>query len=125
MKRYDKIILLLLLLVFGAGSYYTFSGALNPYVSFGYADAVARFVQIKGAPVDGTLVPDESGGFTFRMNDLEGGTAIVYHAGEMPPNLMDADNIVVAGRFDRSGNFNAQRILVQCPTRYQAEQAQR
>lgn len=125
MKRYDKIILLLLLLVFGAGSYYTFSGALNPYVSFVYAEAAARSVQIKGVPVDGTLFPDGSGGFTFWMNDLEGGTAIVYYAGEIPPNLMDVDNVVVVGRFDGSGNFNAQRILVKCPTRYRAEQTQR
>ncbi len=125
MKRYDKIILLLLLLVFGVGGYHTISGALTPYVSFAYAEAANRSVQIKGLPVDGSLTPGDDGAFTFRMNDMEGGSAVVYHKGEIPPNLMDADNVVVVGRFDGNGNFVAGRILVKCPTRYQAEQTQR
>ncbi len=125
MKRYDKIILLLLLLVFGVGAYHTISGALTPYVSFVYAEAANRSVQVKGLPVDGTLSPGADGSFTFRMNDLEGGTATVYHRGDIPPNLMDADNVVVVGRYDGNGNFVAHRILVKCPTRYQAQETGR
>jgi len=124
-KRYDKVILLLLLLVFGVGAYHTISGALTPYVSFVYAEAASRSVQVKGLPVDGTLLPGTEGDFTFKMDDMEGGTATIYHRGEIPPNLMDADNVVVVGRFDGNGQFIAQRILVKCPTRYQAEQPQR
>jgi cytochrome c-type biogenesis protein CcmE len=114
------------LLVFGVGAYHTISGALTPYVSFAYAEAANRSVQIKGLPVDGSLSPGADGTFTFRMDDMDGGSATVYHRGEIPPNLMDADNVVVVGRFDGNGNFVAQRILVKCPTRYVAdEQPQR
>lgn len=121
MKRYDKIILLLLLTVFAVGGYHTISGMFTAYVSFAYAETSSRSAQIKGLPVDGTLLPGVDGSFSFLMDDLEGGSATVYHKGEIPPNLMDADNIVVVGRFDGNGNFVAQRILVKCPARYVAE----
>jgi len=123
-KRYDKIILLLLLLVFGVGGYHTISGALTPYVSFAYAQDANRSVQVKGLAIAGTLQPRIDDGFRFQMQDEEGGTATVYHKGEIPPNLTEADNVVVVGKFSENREFVAERILVKCPTRYQAEQPQ-
>jgi cytochrome c-type biogenesis protein CcmE len=91
-------------------------------VSFAYAQEANRSVQVKGLAIDGTVVLVDDESFTFRMEDLEGGTATVYHKGPIPQNLMEADNVVVVGRFDENGTFVAQRILVKCPSKYQAKQ---
>lgn len=121
MKRYDKIVLLALLLVFAVGGYRSISSALTPYVTFAYADESARSVQVKGNAVDGTIaLNQEEGSFTFSMRDAEGGTARVYHKGPLPQNLLDADSVVVVGRFVE-GTFIAQRILVKCPSKYEAK----
>jgi len=120
-KHYSKIVLLLLLIVFGIGGYRSISSALTPYVTFAYAQDANRSVQVKGNGIDGTvqLIDDQS--FSFEMTDLEGGTARVFHKGPLPQNLMEADNIVVVGRFGEDGVFNAQRILVKCPSKYEAK----
>ncbi len=121
MKRYDKIILLLLLVVFGVGAFRTISGALTPYVSFAYAENAGRSVQVKGNAVEGTVVIHDGDSFSFLMTDLEGGSARVFHKGVLPQNLIDAESVVVVGRFS-DGSFVAQKILVKCPSKYQAKQ---
>ncbi len=121
MKRYDKIILLLLLAVFAIGGYRTIISAMTPYVSFAYAQEAERSVQVKGNAIDGSIMLLDDEGFSFSMKDLDGAVATVYHKGTIPQNLMDADSVVVVGRFVE-GDFVAQNILVKCPSKYQPQE---
>jgi cytochrome c-type biogenesis protein CcmE len=120
-KRYDKLVLLLLLAVFAVGGYRTIISAMTPYVSFAYAEQAAKSVQVKGYPIEGSIMLLENEAFSFVMEDLEGGNATIYHKGTIPQNLMEAESVVVVGRFE-DGGFVAQNILVKCPSKYQAQQ---
>ena len=46
---------------------------------------------------------------------------VIYH-GVKPANLEQAEEIVVIGRFE-GATFNADQLLVKCPSKYQAEGA--
>lgn len=119
MKRYDKIILFLLLVVLGFGVFRTISGALTPYVPFAYAETAGRTVQVKGTAVDGTVTLHDEESFYFTMTDMAGSSARVFHKGFLPQNLMEAESVVVVGRFI-DDEFVAGKVLVKCPSKYQA-----
>jgi cytochrome c-type biogenesis protein CcmE len=119
-KRYDKLVLLLLLVVFGVGGYRSISSALTPYVTFAYAEESSRSVQVKGYGIDGTVQIIDEDSFSFEMEDMDGKVVRVFHKGPIPQNLMEADNIVVVGKY-ADGGFTAQRILVKCPSKYEAQ----
>lgn len=121
MKRYDKLILLVLLVVFGAGIFFTARSAFDSYVTFAVAAESNRNVQVKGVAIDGTLQEMDEKTFTFEMVDMEGETHRVAHTGTIPVNLFEADNVVVKGRFDGE-QFVANTILVKCPSKYQAQE---
>jgi cytochrome c-type biogenesis protein CcmE len=111
----------LLLLAFGIGAFRTVSSALTPYVSFAYAETAGRAVQVKGHAVYGTVMLHDEESFYFTMTDLDGGSARVYHKGALPRNLVEAESVVVVGRYVEGG-FVAQRILVKCPSKYRARE---
>jgi cytochrome c-type biogenesis protein CcmE len=120
-KRYDKIVLLVLLAVFAVGAFRTISNALTPYVDFAYAAEANRSTQVKGYPLEGTLVLLDDDSFKFSLEDTSGQVAEVVHTGQLNPQMFEADNIVVVGRFNDEGIFNAQQILVKCPSKYEAQ----
>jgi len=117
-KRYDRIILVALVLVFGAGFIVTARGALSSYVTWAEAGTTGRWVQIKGTVVLGSLHTGDDGSFSFAMKDRLGAVSLVTHTGQVPVNLLEADQVVVAGRY-HPGVFRARRILVRCPTKFQ------
>lgn len=121
MKKYDKIVLLVLLAVFAVGGFRTISNALTPYVDFAAAAESNRTVQVKGVPVDGSLVLLDDESFSFILEDTSGARAEVYHKGQLNPQMFEAEHIVVAGRFNDDGIFDAKNILVKCPSKYEAQ----
>lgn len=121
MKRYDKLILVVMIVVFGLGIFTTARGAFESYVSFAAAAESGRNVQIKGVAVPGSLQGIDGETFSFEMKDMEGSVYRVTHTGNVPVNLFESDNVVVKGRFE-SQQFVANAILVRCPSRYVAEE---
>ena len=122
MKRYDKLILLVLLVVFGVGIFMTARSAFDTYVTFAQAQASEKNVQVRGKAIDGTVQLVDEKTFSFEMEDLEGQVVRVYNTGTIPVNLMDAEYIVVKGKADGTDAFNAKAIIVKCPSKYEAEQ---
>jgi cytochrome c-type biogenesis protein CcmE len=60
--------------------------------------------------------------FTFKMADDKGEQFEVIYHGVKPANLEQAEEIVVIGRYT-GGHFEADQLLVKCPSKYQAEGA--
>lgn len=120
MRRYDRIIWLVLLVVFGVGIFMTARTAFSSYVTFAEAEAQGRSAQVKGVAIGGSLQHTDSSSFSFALTDTDGYTFTVMHRGSVPPNLFTADYVVVVGRVD-GAVFVARSILVKCPTRFMQE----
>lgn len=120
MKRYDKIVLVLLFVVFAAGVIITARGAMSTYVTFAEARRSGRPAQVKGHAVAGTAEEIDSNAFSFHMQDENGETVPVVARVKMPANLFAAESVVVTGRFE-GDVFTASKILVKCPSKYEAE----
>jgi len=100
------------------------SKSLTPYVSLDDAKRSAKVVQVKGQRVVGSEYFDvENKVFTFKMTDDKGEQFDVTYNGVKPANLEQAEEIVVIGRYTQ-GHFEADQLLVKCPSKYQAEGAE-
>ncbi len=93
-------------------------------------EALAQGSALAGKPVrmSGALDPstvsfDLSGPvLTFSVKGQNGGLVpIVYH-GVKPDNMDMATQAIVEGRFDRSGSFLANKVMLSCPSKYQSSQ---
>ncbi|GAB4328081.1 MAG: cytochrome c maturation protein CcmE [Calditrichia bacterium] len=99
------------------------SKSLTPYVSLDEAKTSNEVVQVKGQRVDGSEMYDvESKLFKFKMRDEKGEVFQVVYNGVKPANLEHASEVVVIGRY-QNGQFEAQQLLVKCPSKYQEEGA--
>ncbi|HSW58174.1 MAG TPA: cytochrome c maturation protein CcmE [Dehalococcoidales bacterium] len=119
MKRYDKAILVALIVVFGAGIFYTASGALSTYVTIAEAKESNRTVQVKGTAVTGSMRQIDNNSFSFELEDMSGSVFTVTYEGALPVNLFESDYAVVKGRFN-DDTFMADSILVKCPSKFQS-----
>jgi len=100
------------------------SKSLTPYVSLDDAKKSTKVVQVKGQRVVGSEHFDvEKKVFTFSMADDKGEQFKVIYNGVKPANLEQAEEIVVIGRYIE-GQFEADQLLVKCPSKYQAEGAE-
>ena len=117
-----RLILIILMVaafaVFAAGA---FRSALTPYVTFAEASQRGGSVQVSGVADKGTARIDaESGMFLFSLTDRSGHTMPVQFAGAPPGNFDEAESVVVVGNL-HDGVFEARKILVKCPSKYQAK----
>lgn len=104
--------------VFAAGA---FRSALTPYVTFAEAAQRGGSVQVSGvADKDTARIDAESGMFLFSLTDRSGQTMPVQFAGAPPGNFDEAESVVVVGNL-HDGVFEARKILVKCPSKYQAK----
>lgn len=116
-----------LLVAFAAYATTSFKDSLTPYVSYQQARATDRTVQVAGALDRGSSAYDmESERLRFSLLDeATGETMPVRYAGLKPANFEDAVSIVAIGRWDPAGEeFDADQLLVKCPSKYQGEAAQ-
>ncbi len=103
-------------LAYGATS---FKNNLTPYVSFGEAMKTASRVQVAGALVeDSSDYIDADQELHFVIYDEEGVEMAVRYSGVKPANFEEATQIVAVGSW-RGDVFNAEQLLVKCPSKYQ------
>ncbi len=97
--------------------------SITPYVSLAEAQKTNRVVQVKGERVPGSERYDfKRKEFIFKMKDKEGTVFEVRYFGVKPSNFEMATEVVAVGTYE-NGVFQAQKLLVKCPSKYQAEQA--
>jgi cytochrome c-type biogenesis protein CcmE len=114
------IVIIVVFIVFAAMN---LSKSLTPYVSLDDAKKSSKVVQVKGQRIPGSENFDvEKKVFTFKMSDDKGEPFVVIYHGVKPANLEQAQEIVVIGRYVQ-GHFEADQLLVKCPSKYQAEGA--
>lgn len=104
-------------IAYGAGA---FRASLTPYVSFEEAMEAVSTVQVAG-----TLEPDshhfdtESENLHFTLRDEKGRRLPVRYRGMKPGHFNEATQVVAVGRVVE-GVLEAERLLVKCPSKYQA-----
>lgn len=112
------IIIIVVFIVFAA---INLSKSLTPYVSLDEAKKSKKVVQVKGYRVSGSEYFDvENKILRFQMMDDKGQKFEVIYNGVKPANMEQAEEIVVIGRYVQ-GRFEAEQLLVKCPSKYQAE----
>lgn len=120
LKYIVGILIIIIFVIFAA---INLSKSLTPYVSLQDAKKSKSVVQVKGQRVPGSEHFDlEKKIFTFKMVDDNGEEFEVVYHGVKPANLEQAEEVVVIGRYNR-GRFEADQLLVKCPSKYQAEGA--
>ena len=101
---------------------YFFAASVTPYVGVADARASQRNVQVKGLP-DAAVVPHmENDTLVFSIADEETGeTMLVRYKGVKPDNFDEAYHIVAIGKYAGDA-FAADKLLIKCPSKYEAEQ---
>ena len=109
-------VLVVAFLAYGTTS---FKSNLTPYVSFEEAARSGKKVQVAGGLVENsTEYLDASEELSFAMVDEEGHTLTVHYNGIKPGNFEEAVQIVAVGTYHQ-GVFEAEQLLVKCPSKYQ------
>jgi cytochrome c-type biogenesis protein CcmE len=116
----SKVIAALVLLaiagVFGASS---FKKSMTPYVSFSDARRASGMVQVNGVLADKNYVLKKDEQYLeFKLKDSRGEVMNVQYHGVIPGNFDQATSIVAIGRYTNE-RFEADQLLVKCPSKYQ------
>jgi cytochrome c-type biogenesis protein CcmE len=110
------IVIIVIFVIFGA---FSFRKTLTPYVSFEEAKRTGARVQVIGEVVySGVEYDIDSHHLRFPIVDENGETMKVVYGGKKPANFEQAEQAVVIGKYE-NGAFNADQLLVKCPSKYQ------
>lgn len=125
-------ILILLVIAAAIGILISTAGDASTYVGFGEAYQMALAGNRKEIHVVGQLKKDTSGeiigikpgrdlvSFSFIMVDDNGKEQEVFYNQPMPQDFTKSEKVVVIGNYDGQ-IFNASKILLKCPSKYQEE----
>lgn len=115
------VVAMILLAVATAIGVTSFKKTVTPYISFQEARRSTGLVQVNGVLADKKYVlrPNEQY-LSFRLQDSQGEVLPVEYHGVVPGNFDQATSIVAIGRY-QGGTFEAEQLLVKCPSKYQAE----
>lgn len=98
-----------------------FTSNISPYVSvteLKEKDTVQRNIQVYGQLLVDTInYEKESGMLSFELTDGNS-TVMIRHRG-MVNNLQNATEVVAIGEYS-NGVFQAEKVLVRCPSKYEA-----
>jgi cytochrome c-type biogenesis protein CcmE len=121
-----KIILaLVLLVVAGVFGISSFKKSMTPYVPFSQARRATGMVQVNGVLADKNYVLKQNEQYLqFKLKDEAGEVMTVEYRGVIPGNFDQATSIVAIGRY-ANDRFEADQLLVKCPSKYQAEAERR
>jgi cytochrome c-type biogenesis protein CcmE len=99
----------------------SFRQSVTPYISFREARRSAGMVQVNGVLADKNYVLKVDEQFLeFKLRDSKEEVMPVVYRGVIPGNFDQATSIVAIGRY-RGDHFEAEQLLVKCPSKYQAE----
>jgi cytochrome c-type biogenesis protein CcmE len=89
------------------------------------ADASYRDVGVKvgGRVVPGTVAFDQRTlDLDFQILDIADGTTTfpVHYQGPLPDTFEEGGDVVIEGRFNQAGTFEATTVLTKCGSRYEA-----
>jgi cytochrome c-type biogenesis protein CcmE len=97
----------------------SFRRSVTPYVGFAEARRTGGLVQVSGEIVDRDAAAGSEGApLSFRMRDRQGEIVPVVYRGAVPANFAQTTMVVAVGRC-RDGRFEAEQLLVKCPSKYQ------
>jgi len=115
---------ILALALVAVGAYFgvtSFKKSVTPYISFAEARRSSGMVQVNGVLADKNYVmKKEEQYLEFKLRDPEGQIMPVAYRGVIPGNFDQATSIVALGHF-QGDHFEAEQLLVKCPSKYQAE----
>ena len=117
-----KVVLAVVLVTIGAVvGVSSFRKSVTPYITFAEARRSSGLVQVNGAIADKNYVlrPQEQF-LQFSLRDQKGEVMPVVYHGIIPGNFDQATMVVAIGRY-QAGTFQAEQLLVKCPSKYQAE----
>lgn len=101
---------------------FAFMKNASPYVSIKEAKlSLASDLHVAGNLDKGTLKTDvRAGKVTFTLTDEAGDRLPVVYSGAPIANMGEATQVVAIGKF-QDGTFQAHKLLVKCPSKYEAE----
>jgi len=112
------VVLLAVATVVGVTS---FRKTVTPYIAFSEARRASGLVQVNGALADKNYVVKQDEQYLeFRLRDEAGEIMPVQYRGVIPGNFDQATMIVAIGRY-KGDHFEAEQLLVKCPSKYQTE----
>lgn len=116
-KRY--IVGIVIIVACGIVGFSAFRGTLTPYVGFAEARQLDRPCQVMGTIDKEHVRYDHDGGILrFNITDEGGQVLTVAYRGVTPGNFDQAKSVVCRGQF-ANGTFDADQLLVKCPSKYQ------
>jgi cytochrome c-type biogenesis protein CcmE len=115
------IVAVVLLAVAATVGVSSFKRTMTPYIGFAEARTASGLVQVNGKLADkGYILKPEEQFLRFNLRDEKGDVMPVEYRGVIPGNFDQAVSVVAIGRF-QADHFEAQQLLVKCPSKYQAE----
>jgi cytochrome c-type biogenesis protein CcmE len=119
--NYKVIVAVILLAVAATVGVSSFKKTMTPYIGFAEAKSASGLVQVNGklADKDYVLKPQEQF-LRFNLRDEHGEVMPVEYRGVIPGNFDQAMSVVAIGKYE-GDHFEAQQLLVKCPSKYQAE----
>ena len=117
-----KILLAVVLLAAAAAVGVTsFKKTMTPYIGFAEARTASGLVQVNGKLADkGYVLKPQEQFLRFNLRDEQGTVMPVEYRGVIPGNFDQAVSVVAIGKY-QGDHFEAQQLLVKCPSKYQAE----
>ncbi len=117
-----KYLLLALLLAFIGYAGWIFSESITPYVGIAEARESKSNVQVKGLLDKTAPAPHMEGNdFVFVLQDEETlETMPVHYHGTKPDQFDEAYHIVAIGKYGGDA-FQADKLLIKCPSKYESE----
>jgi cytochrome c-type biogenesis protein CcmE len=121
MKGKAKYIIGLLVIVAGVGfGVLALRRNMTPYISFAEAETNQGVVQVHGAIDQSSAKYDPAQGILrFNISDDKGKAMTVVYRGVRPGNFEQATSVVAIGSY-KDGSFQADQLLVKCPSKYEA-----
>ena len=115
------LVIILGFVIYGAVSLKT---SLTPYVTFAEAKNAPQTVQVMGELEKSATRYDTTAGLLyFTLKDSRGERLQVSYKGVRPGNFDQATQIVAIGDY-KDKVFQADQLLVKCPSKYQGKEVQ-